>query len=197
MTLFKNKYRVESARLKNWDYGWNGKYFVTIVTKFRKHYFGEIINGEMDLLEIGKYAKKCWCEIPEHFPFVILDEFQIMPNHIHGIIVLNKNGDCKQINRNRNRRDVACNVSTITTMDNAIKPQSKTMSDISPKSGSLSTIIRSFKSAVTKFANKNNFDFGWQPRFYEHIIRDEKSLNRICDYIRNNPKKWTNGGINL
>lgn len=177
MLLFKNKYRVESARLQNWDYSWNGKYFVTIVTKNREHYFGNIVNGEMRFSEIGKIANECWCAIPEHFPFVVLDEFCVMPNHTHGIIVIN--------NQNDNEcRDVACNVST----DNVTN--SKKMSNISPNPGSLSTIIRSYKSAVTKSVNENNYNFVWQPRFYEHIIRNEKSLFEIRKYIKQNSLKW-------
>ena len=182
MPLFQNKYRIETIRLQNWNYGWNGKYFVTIVAKNREHYFGKIVDGEMYFSEIGENANKCWHEIPEHFPFVVLDEFCVMPNHIHGIIVIdNKNGNTC--------RDVACNVST----DMA---QSKKMSIISPKPGSLSTIIRSYKSAITKYANENHYNFGWQSRFYDHIIRNEKSLNRIRNYIRNNSQNWENDKFN-
>ncbi len=181
--LFKGKYRVESIRLRNWNYGWNGKYFVTIVTKDRKYFFGEIINGKMCYTDIGMIVDRYWHEISEHFPFVTLDEFCIMPNHIHGIIVID----------NQISRDVACNVSTRTTNElNANK-----MSDISPKPHSLPTIIRSFKSAVTKFTNENNYIFGWQSRFYEHIIRNERSLDRIRNYIRNNPRNWKNDKFNL
>ena len=184
MSLFKNKYRIESARLQNWNYGWNGKYFVTIVTKNRKHYFGKILNGTMELNKLGEIVDECWHNIPEHFPFVVLDEFCVMPNHIHGIIVIDdKTG-------NICGRDVACNVST----EN--ETNSNKMSIISPKPGSLSTIIRSFKSAITKSANENNYVFRWQSRFHEHIIRNEKSLNRIRNYIRNNSKNWQNDKFN-
>ncbi len=90
--LFKNKYRVESSRLKNWDYSSNGCYYVTLCEKNRSCVFGNIIDGKMFLSETGKYAEHCWNEIPDHFPFVQLDEFVIMPNHIHGIIVIDKTG---------------------------------------------------------------------------------------------------------
>lgn len=90
MSLFKKKYRIESTRLQNWNYGWNGKYFVIIVTKNHEHYLGKIINGIMVFNSLGKIADKCWREIPEHFPFVILDEFVVMPNHVHGIIEIKK-----------------------------------------------------------------------------------------------------------
>ena len=83
---FRGKYRVPSSRLRNYDYGRNGAYFVTIVTKNRQNFFGEFQNGKMVLSEMGKMAKKYWYEIPRHFPFVRLDAFVVMPNHIHGIL---------------------------------------------------------------------------------------------------------------
>jgi len=87
---FKGKYRIKSTRLPNWDYGKDAVYFVSICTQNREHYFGEITNGVMQLSEIGKMANKYWLEISEHFPFVELDEFVVMPNHVHGIIIINK-----------------------------------------------------------------------------------------------------------
>ncbi len=87
---FKNKYRIDTARLKWWDYGWNAAYFVTICTRNREHYFGEIKDGKMWLTNIGKIAQDFWVAIPEHFPFVKLGEFVIMPNHVHGIIIIDK-----------------------------------------------------------------------------------------------------------
>jgi putative transposase len=87
---FRNKYRIPSTRLQNWDYGWNASYFVTICTHKRKCYFGEVVNGNMILSEIGKMAEKCWMEIPNHFPFVKLDAHVVMPNHVHGIIIIDK-----------------------------------------------------------------------------------------------------------
>lgn len=87
---YQNKYRISSARLQSWDYANNGKYFITICTAKRLHYLGEIINDEMQISETGKKAHDCWLEIPNHFPFVFLDEFIVMPNHIHRIIVIDK-----------------------------------------------------------------------------------------------------------
>jgi len=83
---FREKYRVPSSRLKNYNYGQNGAYFVTITTAGRENFFGEIQNGKMILSEMGKMAEKYWYEIPRHFPFVRLDAFVVMPNHIHGIL---------------------------------------------------------------------------------------------------------------
>ncbi|MDR3220300.1 MAG: restriction endonuclease subunit S, partial [Dysgonamonadaceae bacterium] len=90
---FQNKYRIPSARAQWWDYGQNGAYFVTICTAHRECYFGDVVNGEMLLSEIGKIANNHWLEISTHFPFVTLTEYVIMPNHVHGIIVIDKNDD--------------------------------------------------------------------------------------------------------
>jgi hypothetical protein len=87
---FQNKYRISSARLKNWDYGSNAIYFVTICTQNREHYFGTIADERMELSETGKIAQRFWFEIPIHFPFVKLGESVVMPNHIHGIIIIDK-----------------------------------------------------------------------------------------------------------
>ncbi|MCK9328141.1 MAG: hypothetical protein M0P69_21775 [Bacteroidales bacterium] len=93
MKRYKGKYRIESTRLRGWDYGSNGMYFITICTYNREHYFGEIITPTMQLSEIGKIAQNYWNQIPKHFPFVQLNEFVVMPNHVHGIIIINKNDD--------------------------------------------------------------------------------------------------------
>lgn len=89
MTLYKNKYRSESARAQWWDYGWAAAYFVTICTKDRRHYFGEVNDGKMNLTPVGAIADVLWYEIKNHANHVELDEFVVMPNHIHGILVLN------------------------------------------------------------------------------------------------------------
>ena len=87
---FRNRYRIPSTRLSHWDYGSNALYFVTICTKHRECYFGEIMDEKMQLSEIGLLAQKYWLEIPIHFPFVVLDEFVVMPDHVHGILVIDK-----------------------------------------------------------------------------------------------------------
>ena len=95
-SLFQNKYRIASARHPCWDYGQNAAYFVTICTKNKEHYFGNIDNDKIELSEIGCVAQQYWIDIPQHFPFVILDEFVVMPNHIHGILIFNKADDIAQ-----------------------------------------------------------------------------------------------------
>jgi REP element-mobilizing transposase RayT len=111
MDKFQNKYRIPSARLQSWDYGANGAYFITICTAHREHYFGEIVElgsdatvetpnlgvsipttiTKMQLNEIGKLAEQFWMEIPNHFPFIELGNFVVMPNHVHGILIIDKN----------------------------------------------------------------------------------------------------------
>ncbi len=88
MKKYQGTYRIPSARADWWNYAWNAVYFVTICTKGRRHHFGKVSDGEMSLSEIGHVAQLCWLKIPEHFPFVRLGEFVIMPDHLHGIIII-------------------------------------------------------------------------------------------------------------
>jgi MSHA biogenesis protein MshO len=178
MDKYQNTYRIDSARLKHYDYANPGLYFVTICTANHEHFFGEIVDGEMQLSPIGVIADVLWHEIKHHTPNIALHEFVVMPNHIHGIIeILEPNTPT-----NVSRKDVACNVSTCDT--------TSSMSQISPVSGSLGRIIASYKGSVTKHANRLDLAFSWQPRFYDHIIRDHESLLQIQEYIINNPIKW-------
>jgi REP element-mobilizing transposase RayT len=87
---FKNRYRIPSARLSSWDYSSNGAYFITICTRNREHFFGEIIDAKMNLSEIGVFANTCWINIQNHFPHFYLDEYIVMPNHVHGIVIIEK-----------------------------------------------------------------------------------------------------------
>ncbi len=88
--LFQNKYRIKPTRIPNWNYGFDGYYFITICTENKTCYFGDVIDSEMRLSEVGEMAKKFWLEISKHFPFVKLDYFVVMPNHIHGILIIDK-----------------------------------------------------------------------------------------------------------
>lgn len=180
---FQNKYRIPSARLPNWDYRWNAAYFVTICTQNRECYFGNVVNDKMQLSEIGHIAQSYWQEIPKHFPFVLLDAFIIMPNHMHGIIVIDKQD-------NAIVETLQVKTLQVKTLHATSLPIPKKMAFISPKQGSLSTIIRSYKSAVTKNARQIHADFAWQSRFHDHIIRNNKSFQTISEYIVNNPMKW-------
>jgi REP element-mobilizing transposase RayT len=177
---FQNKYRISSSRLKNWDYGKNGAYFITICTRKREHFFGKITTiddeNEMQFNEIGLLANEFWAEIPKHFPFVELGNYQVMPNHVHGILIIDK----KNVVDDVIVETLHCNVSTI----------NEQMAKISPKPGTISTIIRSYKSVLTKHAHYIHADFEWQERFHDHIIRDSESFERIQHYIEKNVANW-------
>jgi len=172
--LFKNKYRVPSARLTDWDYSAGGFYFVTVCVKQHECIFGGINNGVMCLNRLGAVVYKCWKEIPQHFPFVRLGEFVVMPNHVHGILEICEN---KNLGVGVETQNIA---SLQTPYKNKFGPQSK----------NLSSIVRGFKIGVTKYTNQNNIDFQWLSRFHDHIIRNEQSLYNIRKYTINNPANW-------
>jgi len=190
---YKNKYRIKSARRPDWDYGWNAAYFITICTHNRNHYFGDIVNEQMQLSEIGKIAKKYWMEIPKHFPFVDLGAMIIMPNHTHGIIIINKPDYDDDGGGGEYRTVETLHATSLppSSRTETIPKINKKMAFISPKKGSLSTIIRSYKSVVTKNTRKIQSNFSWQTRFHDHIIRNNQSFKRIEEYIRNNPQNWS------
>ena len=171
---FQDKYRIPSSRLPNWDYGCNAMYFVTICTAHRECYFGNITDGKMELSEIGEIAHRYWTEIPNHFPFVELGEFVVMPNHVHGIIIIDKPeyefGDVPP--------------------PPAPSPPQNYGNTFGPQSQNLASIIRGYKTGVKKHATLNRIDFAWQSRFHDHIIRNDVSFQRISEYIQNNPSNW-------
>jgi REP element-mobilizing transposase RayT len=162
-----------SIRLREYDYRGAGAYFVTICTFKRECLFGEVVNGEMQLTDAGFIAVECWQGIPDHFSHVELDEFVAMPNHVHGIIVLDDS--------------MKAHVGALVGAQHA----APLPSNVIP--GSLSAIIRSFKSAATKRINeirKNSCSPVWQRNYYEHVIRNKDDLARIRRYLAENPSKW-------
>lgn len=151
----------KNNRLKEYDYSLPGYYFATICTKNMSHYFGQVTNAKMVLSEIGKSVENYWLDIPKHFPYVELDSFIIMPNHIHGIIII----------------------------DNVVNEDFR--SQQTNKQSSLSSIIKGFKIGVTKWYRKNNSKESiWQKSFYDRVIRNERELYKIRKYILENPLKW-------
>ncbi len=177
-----DKHKRRSIRLKGYDYSREGLYFITICCQNRAHYFGEIINEEMQLNEIGEIAQKCWRDIPNHFKNVLLHTFVVMPNHIHGIIeIVTPVGANQHLPHNETA--------------NQHLPDDNRAKDISPLRGTSNTIgsiVRGFKIGVTKWVRSNtNIHQIWQRNYYEHIIRNEASYFRIHEYIENNPAKWT------
>lgn len=188
---YKNKYRIKSARLEGYDYSKAGLYFITICTHGMKHYFGKVVNNGMQLSEIGKIAENEWHDSLNHRKNIVLHEFVVMPNHIHGIIEIVEKNDTYCMDDVR-CRDVARIVSTVGTE----QTKSSQMKKILPKSGSLGRIIGGYKSAVTKNAHQLGLKFQWQTRYYDHIIRNYKSYNIISEYIKNNPDKWYDDKFN-
>jgi len=167
LTLYKNKYRVESIRKKDFDYSSDGYYFVTICTKNRESLFSKIIDNKIILNQYGKILEDCWFDLPNHYQNIQLDKYMIMPNHFNGIIKI-------------------CNV----IVETGLQPVSTT--EI------LSEFVRALKTFSSKRINKlrniskdekgfKPFSTVWQPGFYDHIIRNNKDLNKIRKYINDNP----------
>jgi REP element-mobilizing transposase RayT len=163
----KRKKDRRSIRLENYDYTQPGMYFVTVCAKNKRNPFGGINNLIIKPNRIGKIVKECWVATTEHFPYAGLDEWTLMPNHIHGIIEIK---EC---------RGKAC-----------LAP---TPAFGKPPAHALSSIAGSFKSAASKKVNQVQKRTGvsiWQRNYYEHVIRDEEDLFRIREYIINNPEQW-------
>ena len=164
------KHNRRSIRLKGYNYAQPGYYFITICTDRKFCLFGAIANNQLHLNEFGRIAFACWQAIPEHFPRIKLDRFVVMPNHVHGILIMTDAGRGKAL------------------------PCPYEGKFGKPVAGSIPTIIGSYKSVVTKQINILRQLKGttvWQRNYYEHIIRGEESLNRIRNYIVNNPLSWT------
>ncbi len=182
MKKYQNKYRIDTTRLKNWDYGSTGFYFVTICTRHHENYFGDIIQPvetqnfaslpypQLHPTPIGKITNQYWSEIPDHFPFVVLDEFVIMPDHLHGVLYFDK-----------------------PEYEFRIPQPNK----FAPQSQNLGSVIRGYKAAVKKYAIMNSIEFSWQARYHDHVVRTERELQAIRRYIQNNPKKWMDKMNNL
>jgi len=158
-----------SIRLKDYDYSQPGAYFVTICVKGRKLLFGEIIDGQMVINRYGEIVKYTWYDLPNHNDNILLDEFVIMPNHVHGIIIINNVGA------------------------GSVGAGSEPAPTTPTTNNSLTEIVRQFKTFSAYRINKIRQMTGvpvWQRNYYEHIIRNENELNKIRKYIVNNPLKW-------
>ena len=186
---FQNRYKIESTRLKYWDYGNSAAYFVTICTENRYHYFGEIKDGIINLSPLGNVINQEWIKSIEIRPDMNLSlgEFVVMPNHFHAIIFIDKNE--YNLPRTNNISPAKHGVST---GENTIKSNlnMENGNKFGPQSKNLASIIRGFKSAVTMYARKNDIPFNWQARYHDHIIRNEREYQIISNYIIKNPNKW-------
>lgn len=173
-----NTFSKNNRRLTGYDYRSEGLYFITICTKDRLPYFGGVKNGEMELSDTGIIVRDYWLDIATYNPQAFLGEFVVMPNHVHGIIGL-QTADATTATALR------CNAATGNTDKNQY------MATISPKSGSISRIIASYKAACTKMIRSVGTEpFAWQSRFHDRIIRNQQELQRVEDYILSNPEHW-------
>jgi putative transposase len=224
--LFNNKYRIPSARLEKWNYAKEAMYFVTICTKNNRNYFGKIIRDKdhiamLQPTDLGRIAHAEWYKSIEMRQDMNLEmgEFVVMPNHIHGIIIIGQNAynhprtDARHRVSNKeskntppitknNEEDAIDFHSPIPPSDArhrvSIKESKDTPSILTndyknqfgPQSNNLASIIRGYKSAVTTYARKNGIDFDWHPRFHDHIIKSIDAYHNISNYIINNPTKW-------
>ena len=155
-----------SIRLKGYDYTSAGAYFITIVTYRRECLFGEIVDGKMGLNENGKIVKYAWKDLVNHYPNIELGTFCIVPNHVHGIIIL-----------------------IDTTVGAGLRPAPTQTA----KQHGLPEIVRAFKSFSARRVNEHLKSPGvplWQRNYYEHIIRNDDEHNHIHLYIESNPANW-------
>jgi REP element-mobilizing transposase RayT len=154
----------KSTRLRNYDYSKSGYYFITICTKNGEEWFGRIEDGKMIVNPYGEVARSFWIQIRDHFKEVGIDEFLVMPNHLHGILIIEE-------------------IMVGNAYMRSLQDRTKML---------LSKVIQQYKSSVSRIIHlsKNNISFQWQRSFYDHVIRNEIELSRIRDYIQNNPLKW-------
>ncbi len=189
MSLFRSKYRIESARLPQWDYSSPGWYFVTMCTHNRECMFGNIVEGKMRLNRYGIMVEQEWHKSFEIRHEMNRDEFVVMPNHFHGIIQIS---DSRNLGETHTRND---SFQTVETHGRASLPNiAKSQIGVAFRTQkSISSFMAGFKSAVTKRINESRKMPGvpiWQPRFHDHIIRNDRELFAIRRYIRNNPANW-------
>jgi REP element-mobilizing transposase RayT len=159
---YRGKFRIPSARLPGWDYRWAGVYSVTICVLHRVCCLGTVDDGVVSLSALGEIIAEEWNQIPLVRPWISLDEFVVMPDHLHGILVFRE-----------------------APGDTAALPASR----LAPNS--LGAIIGQFKSRCTKrIWQAGHRDFDWQTRFFDQIIRNERALAYFRAYIRGNPLRW-------
>ncbi len=172
------KHHRRSIRLPGFDYTQDGSYFITICTIDHICIFGNILNGKMVLNDFGKIVKTEWLKTAEMRNNIEIDEFVVMPNHVHGILnIVSRRGTMHRAPTGTHRAPTT--------------PKFESFGK--PVPGSIPTIVRGFKSTVTKQINEIQNAPGtpvWQRNYYEHVIRNETALNRIRNYIIRNPSKW-------
>ena len=177
-----------SIRLKGYDYSQTGAYFVTIVAWQREMLFGEIMNGKMLMNRCGQIVRKAWFDLPNHYRHGELGAFVIMPNHVHGIIVLNDG-----VSRGGSPLTDKTILSDETNAGKNPLPIKQTRPYMTEKRHGLPEIVRAFKSFSARRINALRYTEGipvWQRNYYEHVIRNEREMDRIARYIESNPLRW-------
>ncbi len=174
MALFRNKYRIESNRLKGWDYGQPATYYITICTQNRAFYFGDIVHGKMILSEIGKVVEQEWLKTPLIRPDMNITsgKYVVMPNHFHGII------------------SIGINQYNTPALQKTNEIPTDTRNIFGPKRKNLPSVITGFKGSVTQYARVHHLEFDWQHNYWDHIIKGERELCIIEYYIDHNVENW-------
>jgi len=187
------KHHRRSIRLKGYDYSQAGAYFVTIVAWQREMLFGEIVDGEMILNRNGRIVRDAWFDLKNHYRYVELEAFVIMPNHAHGIIVLIDDG------RGGSFVSGGTNLPEDLIAGATPLPAKQTRPYVTAKRHGLPEIVRAFKSFSARRINRLHRTDGipvWQRNYYEHIIRNERKLDNITRYIESNPSMWNDDDEN-
>jgi len=181
-----------SIRLRDYDYASNGMYFITICAYHQRHLFGVIQNGHMHCNVWGQIIIEEWHQTAALRPYVILDAFVVMPNHIHGIIWLDDTQNTSGTGRMHSTHTHTQHSPNTGAMQNGTGAMHCAHTPkVTP--GSLGAVVRGFKGAVTRRINRldNPPDHPvWHRNYYEHIIRNEHGLNNIRRYIAENPQRW-------
>jgi REP element-mobilizing transposase RayT len=187
MTYDPHKHHRRSIRLKGYDYSQDGIYFVTIRVKNGLCLFGDVIDGEMILNPAGEMVEQAWLALPERFPQAELDVFRAMPNHFHGLLGT----------RNANLQSVLVGAGLMPALDWPDHDGDRVITTVAP-SVVVGDMVGAFKSITTNEYIVGVRELGWEPfpgklwqrNFYEHIVRNERALNAIREYIINNPANW-------
>ena len=189
-----DRHHRRSIRLKGYDYRRAGAYFVTVCTRERECLFGEVSHGQVCPCALGQIVAETWQEIPSHFERAAVDALVVMPNHVHGVIVLKDEYGADAASAAREGRGTACRAPTTSPSPGHGASMAPNMEAFGkPTPGSLATIMRSFKSASTKRVNTLRDSRGaalWQRGYHEHIIRNDGELRAIPEYIADNPIHW-------
>jgi|SRR6185369_13276164 len=198
MTYNPDIHHRNSVRLRSYDYRSAGAYFVTICTFQKEPILAEIINGTVLTSSLGNVVQECWQQIPEHFPHIDLDEFIVMPNHLHGIVFINDNVGATHASPALTAMAALTNLADVSpTAPGDRARHASPLHKPGPVKCSLGAIIGSFKSACTKRINESRNAAGmpvWQRNYHERIIRNEEELHSLRDYILTNPVRWEGDG---